>query len=105
MPSGTATAGLWDFAGLGDSINQNSADINGPNERDRLSWHTQSCHTAVPTSIQFDETILGVIFDTNTAHGKMASSAVTVGLGVVSTWRDAPTPKKACLIAGRSRTM
>lgn len=33
------------FAGLGDTINQSSADINGsdwspPSERDRLSWHT-----------------------------------------------------------------
>jgi len=28
------------FAGLGDVINQTSADTNGLNERDRLSWHT-----------------------------------------------------------------
>lgn len=30
----------WGFAGLGDLISQNSADIGGPGERDRLSWHT-----------------------------------------------------------------
>ena len=28
------------FAGLGDAINQNTADTAGANERDRLSWHT-----------------------------------------------------------------
>lgn len=28
------------FAGLGDTINQTTADTNGPDERDRLSWHT-----------------------------------------------------------------
>ena len=28
------------FAGLGDTIEQKHIDVNGPNERDRLSWHT-----------------------------------------------------------------
>lgn len=28
------------FAGLGDTIQQNSADVAGQEERDRLSWHT-----------------------------------------------------------------
>lgn len=28
------------FAGLGDVIQQSSADVAGPGERDRLSWHT-----------------------------------------------------------------
>jgi hypothetical protein len=32
--------GSLGFAGLGDTINQNQADINGLGERDRLSWHT-----------------------------------------------------------------
>ena len=30
------------FAGLGDRISQFSADTNGMNERDRLSWHTSA---------------------------------------------------------------
>ena len=47
------------FAGLGDTINQSSADINGsswvgvPNERDRLSWHTASLSSQVPSAIQY----------------------------------------------------
>jgi hypothetical protein len=43
----TANGALWyqngwsmGFAGLGDTIRQNSADTQGRNERDRLSWHT-----------------------------------------------------------------
>lgn len=32
-------------------------------------------------TLTFDETILGVIFDTNTTHGQMAGSDVAVGLG------------------------
>jgi hypothetical protein len=30
------------FAGIGDTIRQLSADINGRNERDRLSWHSDN---------------------------------------------------------------
>lgn len=50
--------GSMGFAGAGDTINQNSADINGSAwqgspERDRLSWHTagQSSYGAAPTQI------------------------------------------------------
>jgi hypothetical protein len=32
-------------------------------------------------TITFDETVLGVIFDTTASHGQMANSDVTVGLG------------------------
>ncbi len=49
--------GSMGFAGLGDTINQSSADINGSSwrgspERDRLSWHTNSSYSALPTSIE-----------------------------------------------------
>lgn len=47
------------FAGIGDTINQESADINhstffGPNpaERDRLSWHTTGPSNGPPTTLR-----------------------------------------------------
>ncbi len=46
------------FAGAGDTIVQNSADVNGsswsgtPNERDRLSWHTVGGYNAMPTAVE-----------------------------------------------------
>lgn len=33
------------FAGIGDTIRQSSADVNGTTERDRLSWHTRGTTT------------------------------------------------------------
>lgn len=46
------------FAGMGDSIYQNTADVDGLDERDRLSWHTSlngefanQDHTAAPNYI------------------------------------------------------
>ncbi|MEW6763635.1 MAG: PEP-CTERM sorting domain-containing protein [Pseudomonadota bacterium] len=35
------------FAGLGDTIWQNTADFNAHDERDRLSWHTQGSNADV----------------------------------------------------------
>lgn len=48
--------GSMGFAGLGDTIQQNSADINGSAwagtpERDRLSWHTGGGYNVTPTSV------------------------------------------------------
>jgi len=45
------------FAGAGDTIQQNSADINGSAwagtpERDRLSWHTAGDYNAMPTAVE-----------------------------------------------------
>lgn len=45
------------FAGAGDTIQQNSADINGSAwagtpERDRLSWHTSGGYGALPSAVQ-----------------------------------------------------
>lgn len=45
------------FAGLGDTINQLSADINGSSwagtpENDRLSWHTSGSSNSSPTFIE-----------------------------------------------------
>ena len=34
------------FAGLNDSIRQNTADVAGSGERDRLSWHTQGSNAS-----------------------------------------------------------
>ena len=44
------------FAGAGDTIQQNSADINGSTwagtpERDRLSWHTSGGYNVLPTAV------------------------------------------------------
>lgn len=46
--------GSMGFAGAGDAIQQNSADINGSTwagtpERDRLSWHTSGGYDVMPT--------------------------------------------------------
>jgi hypothetical protein len=38
------------FAGLGDTISQFSADTSGPNERDRLSWHTVPQDAGAPAT-------------------------------------------------------
>lgn len=52
-----ANGGSMGFAGLGDTIQQNSADINGssnsgtPAERDRLSWHTGGGYNVAATSV------------------------------------------------------
>jgi hypothetical protein len=49
--------GSMGFAGLGKTIHQSSADINGTtwtgpiNERDRLSWHTSGGYNTTPTMI------------------------------------------------------
>jgi hypothetical protein len=51
--------GSLGFAGLGDSIAQNQADVAGLGERDRLSWHTNGPggfigeYNASPTDIRF----------------------------------------------------
>jgi hypothetical protein len=51
--------GSLGFAGLGDTIFQTQADVNGFNERDRLSWHTNGPagfigeYSAAPTHIRF----------------------------------------------------
>lgn len=51
-----SNGGSMGFAGLGDTIQQNSADINGSSwagtpERDRLSWHTVGGYNAAATSV------------------------------------------------------
>ncbi|MBX9713873.1 MAG: PEP-CTERM sorting domain-containing protein [Pseudomonadaceae bacterium] len=48
--------GSMGFAGAGDAIQQNSADINGSTwagtpERDRLSWHTSGGYDVMPTGV------------------------------------------------------
>ena len=51
------SGGSLGFAGAGDTISQNSADINGStwtgpeNERDRLSWHTSGGYGLAPTEV------------------------------------------------------
>jgi hypothetical protein len=50
-------SGSLGFAGLGDTIMQNTADVAWPAERDRLSWHTQEqgncimCYEALATRV------------------------------------------------------
>ncbi|MDX1365989.1 PEP-CTERM sorting domain-containing protein [Pseudomonas sp.] len=51
-----ANGGSMGFAGLGDTIQQSSADINGSSwagtpERDRLSWHTGGGYNVAATSV------------------------------------------------------
>lgn len=52
-----SNGGSMGFAGLGDTIQQNSADVNGssfngtPAERDRLSWHTSGGYNNTPTAV------------------------------------------------------
>lgn len=41
------------FAGAGDLIFQNSADTNGPTERDRLSWHTDQILPAIEPTVLY----------------------------------------------------
>lgn len=36
----------WGFAGAGDVVVRNSADVEGLNERDRLSWHTHDWYSS-----------------------------------------------------------
>lgn len=43
--------GSLGFAGLGDSINQNSADTNTTNGNLRLSWHTSGGYSSLANSI------------------------------------------------------
>lgn len=50
--------GSMGFAGESDTINQYEADINGLDERDRLSWHTSAnglwdSYGTVPTELRF----------------------------------------------------
>jgi len=51
-----SNGGSMGFAGLGDTIQQNSADTNGSSwagtpERDRLSWHTDGGYNIAATSV------------------------------------------------------
>lgn len=51
-----SNGGSMGFAGAGDTIQQNSADINGSAwagtpERDRLSWHTGGGYNVAPTAV------------------------------------------------------
>jgi len=45
--------GSLGFAGLGDSINQSSADTSSVNANLRLSWHTESNYDQIAQSIQY----------------------------------------------------
>jgi hypothetical protein len=48
--------GSLGFAGLGDTVSQNSADTAGNQERDRLSWHTfdgQAAYSELADTIQY----------------------------------------------------
>ena len=45
--------GSFGFAGATDTILQYSADINGQDERDRLSWHASDGYGTTPTQVIF----------------------------------------------------
>jgi len=45
--------GSMGFAGLGDTISQSSADVNGQDERDRLSWHTVGGYEVLPSLVEY----------------------------------------------------
>jgi hypothetical protein len=94
--------GSLGFAGAGDTINQNQADINGLSERDRLSWHTNGPagfigeYNAAATHIRFGWRAGSnfnlnnsadwdkVIFTMNAEAVPAPAGALLFGLGLVS---------------------
>jgi hypothetical protein len=94
-------AGSMGFAGLGDTIIQGAADLNGMSERDRLSWHTSAGggfigeYTAAPTDIRFgwragsyiwlngDPTWDKLIFTTDTTVIPEPATLSLLGLGLL----------------------